>query len=57
MLIALSGHARAVDIAKATEAGYDHHIAKPADLPLLLKLVDNFCAASADFDEAAKKAA
>jgi CheY-like chemotaxis protein len=30
-LIALSGYARAEDVKKATDAGFDRHLAKPAD--------------------------
>ncbi len=31
-LVALSGYAQPEDIAKATEAGFDRHVAKPPDL-------------------------
>jgi len=39
-LIALSGYGRAEDIQKSREAGFDHHLVKPADNDQLLALLD-----------------
>jgi two-component system CheB/CheR fusion protein len=38
-LIALSGYARDEDVRRATEAGFDHHVAKPPDLRKLRALL------------------
>jgi two-component system CheB/CheR fusion protein len=38
-LIALTGYASPDDRRRATAAGFDHHLAKPADLPRLLELL------------------
>jgi two-component system CheB/CheR fusion protein len=38
-LVALTGHALPKDIAQATEAGFDRHIAKPPNLDLLTKVL------------------
>ncbi len=40
VLIALSGHAMAEDVARAHAAGFDHHLAKPPDLGKLGRLLD-----------------
>jgi CheY-like chemotaxis protein len=39
-LIAVTGYARPEDIAAAREAGFDHHIAKPALIPDLERAMD-----------------
>lgn len=39
ILIALSGHAMAEDVARARAAGFHHHLAKPPDPNELLRLV------------------
>jgi CheY-like chemotaxis protein len=38
-LIALTGYAQPDDLAHATEAGFDSHIAKPADLDKVYRLL------------------
>lgn len=38
-LISLSGYARPEDRRRALEAGFDHHVAKPADLQVLGRLI------------------
>ncbi|HXY40302.1 MAG TPA: ATP-binding protein [Vicinamibacteria bacterium] len=38
-LVALSGYASPEDISRAREAGFDHHLAKPADLERLARLL------------------
>jgi CheY-like chemotaxis protein/nitrogen-specific signal transduction histidine kinase len=38
-LVALSGYARPEDVAKAREAGFDFHLAKPPDLAALAKVL------------------
>ncbi len=40
-LIALSGYAQPEDCQRATEAGFDEHIAKPADMDALLAVLSN----------------
>jgi CheY-like chemotaxis protein len=37
-LIALTGYAQPEDVKKALAAGFDHHLAKPADFDQLLTL-------------------
>ena len=37
-LVALTGYATPEDPRRAREAGFDHHVAKPADLDLLSRL-------------------
>lgn len=44
LLIALSGYGQAEDIQKAKEAGFDHHLVKPADPNQLLALVSGVSA-------------
>jgi len=39
-LIALTGYAQPEDLAHATEAGFDFHVAKPADLEKVYRLLD-----------------
>jgi CheY-like chemotaxis protein len=39
LLIAVSGYGQAEDRARALAAGFDHHLVKPADLPLLAELL------------------
>ena len=39
VLIALTGYDGAVDRARALEAGFDHHVAKPVDFEVLLSLI------------------
>jgi two-component system CheB/CheR fusion protein len=39
MLIALSGYGQAEDLRKSKEAGFDHHLVKPADMTQLLDLI------------------
>jgi PAS domain S-box-containing protein len=45
-LIALSGYARAEDIEKAMEAGFDVHLAKPPDFDVLEQTLSHVCAAT-----------
>jgi CheY-like chemotaxis protein len=40
LLIALSGYAQALDRKRSLEAGFDIHLAKPADVSLLLRLLN-----------------
>ena len=39
MLIAVTGYASDEDVARAREAGFDHHFGKPASLPALLEKI------------------
>ncbi|MEN0036809.1 MAG: ATP-binding protein [Cellvibrio sp.] len=39
-LVAITGYGQDSDRAKAKEAGFDHHLLKPVDIPLLLGLLD-----------------
>ena len=39
LLIALSGYGQAEDIRKSKEAGFDHHLTKPADTDQLQALI------------------
>jgi CheY-like chemotaxis protein len=39
MLVALTGYGQAEDQQQAYKAGFDHHMAKPADLAKLLELL------------------
>lgn len=41
LLIALSGYGQAEDIQKSIEAGFDHHLVKPADTNQLQALISN----------------
>jgi signal transduction histidine kinase len=41
-LIALTGYGQPADRARAREAGFDHHLTKPADPDELLRLVENW---------------
>ncbi|HEX2542669.1 MAG TPA: response regulator [Caldimonas sp.] len=41
-LIALTGYGQPADRARAREAGFDHHLTKPADPDELLRLVESF---------------
>jgi CheY-like chemotaxis protein len=38
-LVALSGYARPEDIQQATEAGFDHHVAKPPSIELIKQIL------------------
>jgi two-component system CheB/CheR fusion protein len=38
-LVALSGYAQASDVARAQDAGFDYHIAKPASIPKIQKAI------------------
>ena len=38
-LVALSGYAQASDLARAQEAGFDHHLAKPAPIPKIQEAI------------------
>jgi CheY-like chemotaxis protein len=40
VLVALSGHTRDADREAAHASGFDHHLAKPVDLPRLRALLD-----------------
>ena len=39
LLIALSGYGQAEDLRKSKEAGFDHHLVKPADTKQLQVLI------------------
>ena len=41
VLVALSGYAMAGDLARAKKAGFDYHLAKPADLEKLQEILDD----------------
>ncbi len=41
-MIALSGYGQAEDVKAAQQAGFNHHLLKPADFDKLINLVDNF---------------
>ena len=41
-LIALSGYGQAEDIKATRQAGFNHHLVKPADFDKLINLVDDF---------------
>jgi signal transduction histidine kinase len=43
VLVALTGWGQPADVARAVEAGFDHHLTKPADVDALLSLVDSVC--------------
>ncbi|MCW5802075.1 MAG: PAS domain S-box protein [Deltaproteobacteria bacterium] len=45
VLIALTGYGAPADLASAREAGFDHHICKPAELGRILELLDQTAAA------------
>ena len=38
-LVALSGYAQASDVARAKDAGFDYHLAKPASIPKIQKAI------------------
>jgi len=40
VIVAVTGWSHAQDLAKSRAAGFDHHLAKPADIPRLTALVD-----------------
>lgn len=42
-LVAFSGHGRPEDIAAGLAAGFDHYVVKPADLDVLLPLIEEEC--------------
>ena len=41
LLIAVTGYSRPEDIAKAKAAGFDHHLAKPADIEELERIISD----------------
>lgn len=41
LLVALTGYGQAEDMANSVDAGFDHHVVKPADISQLLSLIDN----------------
>ena len=41
LLVALTGYGQAEDMAQSVDAGFDHHVVKPADIAQLLSLIDN----------------
>ncbi|MCW7538453.1 ATP-binding protein [Aquabacterium sp. A7-Y] len=43
VLVALTGWGQPIDITRSVEAGFDHHLTKPADLDALLGLVEGLC--------------
>ncbi|WP_186183892.1 chemotaxis protein CheB [Burkholderia gladioli] len=48
VLIALSGYGQAEDLRRSQEAGFDHHLVKPADIANFGKLIDSCKRARAD---------
>lgn len=40
VLIAITGWGQAIDLVKSREAGFDHHLTKPAEIDKLLNLID-----------------
>lgn len=40
VLVAVTGWGQAIDIARSADAGFDHHLTKPADMQALLALVE-----------------
>lgn len=48
LLIALTGYGQNSDRVRAREAGFDHHLTKPAEPDVLLKLIDDWCAPRAE---------
>ena len=44
VLVALTGWGQQADVARSAEAGFDHHLTKPADIATLLELVDRVVA-------------
>ncbi|TFY97514.1 response regulator [Ramlibacter rhizophilus] len=48
LLIALSAWAQPADVARGKQAGFDHHIAKPASVDQLLEALDRRLRAPAD---------
>jgi CheY-like chemotaxis protein/two-component sensor histidine kinase len=48
VLVALSGYVRAEDRRRALDAGFDHHLAKPADLDALEELLGRIARTSAE---------
>jgi PAS domain S-box-containing protein len=45
LLIALSGYGQAKDLARSQEAGFDHHLVKPLNFPILCDLLSEHVAA------------
>lgn len=45
MLIAVTGYASEDDVARARDAGFDYHFAKPPNLPAILQRIENRFAA------------
>jgi CheY-like chemotaxis protein len=41
-MIALSGYGQIEDVNAARQAGFNHHLVKPADFDKLIDLVENF---------------
>lgn len=41
VFVALTGHAEDGDVARARQSGFDHHLAKPLDMPMLTALIDS----------------
>ncbi len=39
MLVAITGWGQAIDVARSHDAGFDHHLTKPAELDRLMTLV------------------
>jgi len=40
LIVALTGYGKEEDVQRSRDAGFDHHIVKPADLALLSKLFE-----------------
>ena len=40
-LVALTGYGAGSDVRKATEAGFDHHLTKPVDIPAFARLIES----------------
>jgi CheY-like chemotaxis protein len=45
-LIALTGYGAARDVQRATQAGFDHHLIKPVDIPGITSLIETVSSAS-----------
>jgi hypothetical protein len=41
VLVALTGWGQATDVARSSEAGFAHHLTKPADIGALLAVVED----------------
>lgn len=48
LLIALTGYGQNTDQARARQAGFDHHLVKPADMAVVLSLIDEWAGRSED---------